>query len=67
MWLLVFPALALILYLCVFATGHHPSPPVHPQPFSCHSEMSALAPLGAGGQIAPLCGATPYPSIGENG
>jgi hypothetical protein len=32
----------------------------HPVPFSCSQEAQTLAPIDAGGQIAPLCGQSPY-------
>lgn len=62
LWLLVFPALGLGLFFGVFAPGYHPQAHVHPQPFNCQSEMASLAAVDGGGQIAPLCGAIPYPA-----
>ena len=58
LWPLV--SLALLVSMVAGCASNTTSPPAQPQPFSCSSEMSALAPVGGGGQIAPLCGATPY-------
>jgi energy-converting hydrogenase Eha subunit F len=56
------PALFFGLLFGVFLPESHPSASTpHPVPFSCQSEMASLAPLDAGGQIAPLCGQAAYP------
>jgi hypothetical protein len=62
MWLVIFPALFAVLCFCVCTPGSHRQPPSYPQPFSCASEMASLAAVDGGGTIAPLCGATPYPT-----
>ena len=66
MWFLILPVLFVLLFLKFSADQpppHHPHPPV----FSCASENAALAPLGAGGQIAPLCGDSTYPDAPADG
>lgn len=60
----VCPALALGLLFGVFVPGYHPRVSVpEPTSFSCSAELASLAPLGAGGQIAPLCGQTANPEV----
>jgi len=66
LWLGMLPVLGVILYV-VFSAGYHPVPHSTPPVFSCASENAALAPLGAGGQIAPMCGDTPYPAVSPAG
>ena len=63
LWLVVFPVLGLVMYLFYSA---QPSP-AHPEPaqtptYNCQAEAKSLANIDAGGQIAPLCGGTPYPT-----
>lgn len=60
MWFLILPALSVVLFL-VFSANQPPPRHLHPPVFSCASENAALAPLGAGGQIAPLCNNAQYP------
>lgn len=65
MWLVVFPAGGLAMFLW-FSHDYHPShfdPPQAPT-YNCQSAAASLANIDAGGQIAPLCGATPYPDGG---
>jgi hypothetical protein len=64
MWLFLFPALGVVLYLN-FSSGEQPA--VHRQPpaFSCASQRADDAVLGDGGGIAPLCGETPYADAPE--
>jgi hypothetical protein len=50
--------LAVALAGCTSTAASAPPPP----DFNCSSALASMSPLGAGGQIAPLCGATPYPS-----
>jgi hypothetical protein len=54
----------LIVAWCVFFlhrgfAGEHPHPAPAPLPFSCAQLNREYAPIDAGGQVAPLCGATP--------
>jgi hypothetical protein len=35
-----------------------------PAPWSCQSERAKVSKADAGGQIAPVCGQTPYPGSG---
>ncbi len=65
MWLWALtPILGLVLYFGYFSPHHHPVVHRPAQPFSCASENARLSNIGAGGQIAPLCGDTPYPGGG---
>jgi predicted metal-dependent hydrolase len=69
LWLVILPALGLVLYFGYFAPNYHPShvdPPQVPT-YNCASAAAALSNIDAGGQIAPLCGATPYPDSGGDG
>lgn len=62
LWLFVFPIGGLIMVL-VYSHNYHPhqfNPPQVPT-YNCQAAAAALANIDAGGQIAPLCGATPYP------
>lgn len=60
MWFLILPVLSVVLFL-VFS-AHQPPPRHYRAPvFNCASENASLSALDAGGQIAPLCGDTPYP------
>jgi len=58
MWVII-PALGVVLY-CALAAGYHPVRAA-PRPFSCAAVAASLQQLGAGWQIAPLCGQAPYP------
>jgi hypothetical protein len=49
---------AVALAGCTSTAASAPPPP----DFNCSSALASMSPLDAGGQIAPLCGATPYPS-----
>lgn len=62
LWLVILPVLGTIIYFGYLAPNYHPSPHVYPQPITCADMATEPDPLGAGGQIAPLCGNTPYPS-----
>lgn len=63
LWLFLFPVGGLCLYLFVFAPSYHPHHVNYPQvpTYNCASAAASLSNIDAGGQIAPLCGATPYP------
>jgi energy-converting hydrogenase Eha subunit F len=62
LWLLIFPALGMGLYV-TYATGYHPQVAhPHPVPFSCAQMAASLAPVDGGGQIAPMCDQAAYPT-----
>ena len=53
---------AWITFVMVTMSEHHHVRPVpRPAPFSCSQVLRDAAVTGSGGQIAPICGATPYP------
>jgi hypothetical protein len=64
-WAAIIPALAGILFgFWIGAQARSQAAHaahVHPAPWSCASELAKIAPVDGSGQIAPVCGATPYP------
>lgn len=57
------PAAFALLYFLWFAPHYHPPPPPdYRTTFSCQAVLASIAPVDGGGSIAPVCGATPYPS-----
>jgi hypothetical protein len=68
LWFVILPGLGLVLYFGVFSHDQprHVDPPQVPT-YNCASAAASLANIDPGGQIAPLCGATPYPDQGQGG
>lgn len=60
---LTLTVVSIILLTAALSPNPHKPPPA-PAPWSCASERAKVALADAGGQIAPVCGETPYPSAG---
>ena len=56
----VLGGLTLLILLVAWIAAPRSGPAPHPAPFSCSSMNATYATIDAGGQVAPLCGATPY-------
>ena len=67
MWWFILPVLSIVIYFFFIAPGYHPPVRGAYHPVTCAQLNAQPDPLDAGGQIAPLCGDTPYPSQGAGG
>jgi hypothetical protein len=61
-WVTLALAFASFILLMVALNPHQHKPLPAPAPWSCASERAKVALVDAGGQIAPVCGETPYPN-----
>lgn len=63
----VWVSLVLLIVTVVWLTFALYTPPhkkaPSPGPWNCQSELEKVAKADAGGQIAPVCGTTPYPAV----
>lgn len=56
-----------VVWVAIAISPHPHVPPPRPVPWSCEEELKKIALVDGGGQIAPVCGQSPYPDAPSGG